>query len=94
MNEHVFLNGVPVVGLGAMDSETKFYATAIGVPLLGLVGGAAVGGIVGHKIKPGAAGIGLGAVGGSVAGGAISLVALSLIAQRAADQRNTEQQTQ
>jgi hypothetical protein len=91
MNEQVFLNGVPVAGLGDTDSETKFYATAIGVPLLGLVGGAAVGGIVGNKINPGAAGIALGAVGGSVVGVTGSIVALKLITQRAIDQRNQQQ---
>lgn len=91
MNEQVFLNGGPVVGFGAMDSETKFYATAIGVPLLGLVGGGAVGGIVGNKIKPGATGIALGVVGGSAIGVTTSIVALRLITQHAADQRAQEQ---
>lgn len=79
--EQISLNGAPVVGFGASEGEEKkFYGTMVGVPLLGIVAGAAGGALLAHK-KGGTVATATGAVVGAFAGGA-SGVALALIILR------------
>lgn len=78
MHEQIALNGAPVVGFGgSVEDEKKFYGTMIGVPLLGIIAGAAGGALLGRK-KSGAVAA-VGAVAGGIAGGAGGIVLAELI---------------
>jgi hypothetical protein len=73
----VYRNGVPTVGFGETreEGEKKFYATALGLPFLGLVAGTAAGAVLGYSAKKGGAVTAVAAVAGGLVGGAGGVVA-------------------
>jgi hypothetical protein len=88
IHEQVFLDGAPVVGFGASEEEEKkFYGTIIGVPLLGIIAGAAGGALLAHK-KGGVGVTAAGAVVGGLVGGA-SGIALAVGVLRATAPANS-----
>jgi len=82
----VYRNGVPTVGFGETreEGEKKFYGAMIGMPLLGLVAGAATGAVLGYNAKKSVAVTAAGAVVGGLVGGAGGVVAARLILNSAA----------
>lgn len=86
MIEQVYRNGAPTIGFGETreEGEKKFYGAMIGMPLLGLVAGAATGAVLGYNAKKGVAVTAAGAVVGGLVGGAGGVVAARLILNSAA----------
>lgn len=72
MTENIFMGGHPVVGFGSdsrEESEKKFYGAAVGLPLVGIVGGA----YIGHHMGGGAKTV-VGGLSGGLAGVALFTV--------------------